>query len=375
SEMVDAGQCAFPLLFDHNGDGLLDLVLGNHTRKVTATNMNSGLVLYENTGTATSPEFTLTSRNYAGLTNAFNPAILGMAPTLGDLDGDGDPDMLIGDSEGRVHYVQNTAPTGQAANFSNVTVQYFGIDIGQNATPALADIDRDGDLDLILGDISGNLNYFENTGTAQAAVFSNVPDDDLWGGVDTQPICCTGYSVPYIFQNPQTNRFDMIVGSQDGNLLYYNDFESELGSTFTLDQGNFGEIQEGERTAIAGADLNNDNVWEWVVGNVRGGIGFYSGNGLITTSPDVQLPRPADWQVFPNPSSGIFGVQLSPSHAAGTMRISVLNLHGQSLLRQDHVSAAKGATVDMSAFAPGIYFLRMDLNGVFGGVKRIEVMR
>lgn len=375
SEMIDAGLCAFPVLFDHNADGLMDLVVGNYSRKITASNVNSGLVLYENTGTANSPEFRLTSRNYAALTNAFNPAILGMTPAFGDMDGDGDQDLMIGDADGKLHYVQNTAPSGQVANFPNVTVQYFNIDIGQFATPSLADIDRDGDLDLIVGEITGNLNFFENTGTAQVAVFSNIPNTETWGNVDTEPICCTGFSVPFIFENPQTNRFDMIVGSEKGDLFYYKDFESELGGTFTLDQGNFGEMKEGQRTAIVGGDLNGDNVWEWMVGNVRGGIGFYSGNGLVSTDADPLVPMTSDWSVFPNPSANLFNIKVEQHLANGTMSISLLNLQGQELLAQTNLAAAKGTTLDLSSFAPGIYFLRMELNGVFGGVKRIEVMR
>ncbi|MEY3444718.1 MAG: hypothetical protein RLZZ519_2999, partial [Bacteroidota bacterium] len=221
SEMIDVGLCAFPALFDHNADGLMDLVVGNYSRKITASNVASGLTLYENTGTITAPVFTLITRNYENLSNAFNPAILGMTPAFGDMDGDGDQDMIIGDSEGLLHYAQNTAPSGQVANFPNVSVQYSNIDIGQFATPTLADIDRDGDLDLIVGEITGNLNFFENTGTAQVAAFSNVPNTDTWGNVDTEPICCIGFSVPYIFENPQTNRFDLIVGSEKGDLMYY----------------------------------------------------------------------------------------------------------------------------------------------------------
>ncbi len=375
SEMVDVGLCAFPVLFDHNADGLMDLIVGNYSRKITASNVNSGLVLYENTGTAQNPEFTLTSRNYASLTNAFNPAIFGMSPAFGDMDGDGDQDLIIGDADGKLHYVQNTAPTGQVASFPNVTVQYSNIDVGQFATPSIADIDRDGDVDLVVGEISGNLNFFENTGTPQAPVFSNVPTTESWGDVDTEPICCTGFSVPYIFENPQTNRFDMIVGSEKGDLFYYNDFESELGNAFTLDQANFGEIKEGQRTAITGGDLNNDGIWEWMAGNVRGGLGFYSGNGLVSTNFASMVTNAAEWMIYPNPSTGIINVEFTDHHAVGEMNLTLLSIQGQQLAQKNNASAAKGTTLDLSNLAPGVYFLRMELNGVFGGVKRIEIMR
>ena len=43
---------------------------------------------------------------------------------------------------------------------------FSGIDVGINSAPAFADLDNDGDKDLIIGELDGNLNYYENTGNA-----------------------------------------------------------------------------------------------------------------------------------------------------------------------------------------------------------------
>ena len=114
-QMIDVGMGAYPVLFDHNNDGLLDLVIGNYSKKVSASNINSGLVLYENIGTSNAPEFSLVDRNYAGLHTAFNPAAFGITPTFGDLDGDGDKDLMVGASDGKLHYFENAAAMGQHA--------------------------------------------------------------------------------------------------------------------------------------------------------------------------------------------------------------------------------------------------------------------
>ncbi|MEJ6479859.1 hypothetical protein N0Y54_00390, partial [Nostoc punctiforme UO1] len=43
---------------------------------------------------------------------------------------------------------------------------FNGFDVGSNSSPTFADIDGDGDLDAIVGERDGTLNYYKNTGTA-----------------------------------------------------------------------------------------------------------------------------------------------------------------------------------------------------------------
>lgn len=372
-EMIDVGLGAYPAFFDANADGLTDLVIGTQLRKISASNEGCTLVLYENTGTASVPVFTLTNRNYGSLNNVLTGNLNGLTPAFGDMDGDGDEDLVLGDIDGHLHYLQNTAATGQPASFPTAQQNYLGIDIGQFAAPAIADIDGDGKKDLIVGEFGGTLNYFRNIGTAQSPSFSATPDDANWGGIDVQPLCCTGFSMPTIFVNPEHGRLDLVVGSEKGDLFYYRDFQPELGGSFTLDQANFGEIREGGRTAIAGRDLTGDGVWEWAVGNVRGGIGFYSGNGLLTGLHPEPASAPVGWEAYPNPTAGRIDLRLEAGHT-GTMHCEVMDLQGR-VLRSARQSAAATAHMDIADLSPGIYLLRLELNGRFVGVKRIELMR
>lgn len=53
---------------------------------------------------------------------------------------------------------------------------FDGINPGGDNGPALADLDDDGDPDLFVWNRSGNIDYFENTGTASAPVFTERTD-------------------------------------------------------------------------------------------------------------------------------------------------------------------------------------------------------
>ena len=163
-ENVEWYSHSVPSFADLDNDGDLDLVVGEY---------EGILNYYENTGSRSQPDFT----ERTGVDNPLDGIDVdyNSAPTFADLDGDGDLDLVVGEWYGALHYYENTGSRSQP-NFTERTGAanpLAGIDVGGNAsTPTFADLDGDGDLDLILGEREGHLYYYENTGTRTEASFT-----------------------------------------------------------------------------------------------------------------------------------------------------------------------------------------------------------
>lgn len=123
-------------------------------------------------GLAAAPPPQFRQEKIPGL-SSFDVAELAI-PDLADLDGDGDLDLVSGNYAGRLRFFENvgnqTAPAfrevaGAANPFRLVSTSGL-------SSPDLADLDGDGDRDLVLGQKNGGLlRYFRNTGSAASPAF------------------------------------------------------------------------------------------------------------------------------------------------------------------------------------------------------------
>ncbi|MBD1822859.1 DUF4347 domain-containing protein [Cyanobacteria bacterium FACHB-DQ100] len=139
-----------PSFIDIDNDGDLDAFAGS---------IDGTIKFYRNTN-GSFAQVTGSAHPFNGLDFGDDASI-----SFADVDLDGDLDAFIGRSTGLISYYSNTNGSFAASSGN----PFNGVDVGQNATIAFADINGDGDLDAFIGEFDGNFNYFENVNTAPVA--------------------------------------------------------------------------------------------------------------------------------------------------------------------------------------------------------------
>ncbi|MCB0819653.1 MAG: T9SS type A sorting domain-containing protein [Bacteroidetes bacterium] len=347
--MPDFGEGSYPAFCDINNDGLKDLVVGNYGYYQNDGSYKPQLAYFENVGSASSPEFTLITRDYAGLSTLGGNA-LNYCPTFGDVDGDGDEDMLVGTSDGRIFYFENVALPGAVANFIFQTADFQSIDVGTFAAPQLVDVDQDNLPDLLVGETNGKIHYFRNTGTLQNMQL--VEMNDFWGGVNAAlPGEPNGFSMPVLFRKSGVSY--LITGSQSGKFKLYSGIDGNLDGAFILEDSLLLGGRYGERSAMALYDINGDSYPDAIIGNYSGGISYYQGIfPSFSAAAGYELPQ---LKIIPNPgrNSSIYSSE-AHFHSYTLMDLSGRVISSKSFAPTSFIQISEELPAD------GLYLVRAE---------------
>ncbi|MFQ5334942.1 MAG: T9SS type A sorting domain-containing protein [Flavobacteriales bacterium] len=352
-EMIELGKGCNPVFFDANADGLLDIIAGNYGYFHISGNYPSGLAYFKNTGSQQFPEFKLDTIDYMGL---MGENLNGVYPAIGDMDADGDEDMVVGDYTGVLYYFENTAGVGNPAVFVLTQANYMGIDVGYFAAPQIVDVDRDGDNDLLVGEAGGTVNYFENLGSPQMAFFTDTATNDFFGGVDAMPLCCEGYSSPFLTPFDSTGDYFLLLGTDRGVIQVYSDVEGNLNGTFTLLDS---IVTNAYRIRINVADLNGDQRYEILVGEYGGGMHILTTDAINVPVVQNNLFQPLfEFNLYPNPANKEVFMQFS-RNINMPVEITVWDLLSREVYHTTLFNARKNRTdrIPLSGLEKGVYFI------------------
>jgi hypothetical protein len=364
-DMIEHGTGSLPVFFDVDGDGLEDLLVSNFHRYIPVLSKESIIAYYQNTGTSTAPEFTLIDNNYLNL----NQQGLGLriTPTFGDLDDDGDEDMIIGRENGRLTYVENIA-SGATASFdvmgavdledNTATI----MDVGEYCSPQIFDLDDDGLLDIVAGNRTGELKFFKNIGTLNSPIFELV--NDSLGYVDLSGTEVTGYSVPHFFRKNDTTF--LFAGAQDGFIHYFDDIDGNLspGDSFNMVSNTYSSIDVEAYSFPCIIDIDNDGYMDLFVGQDLGGV-FHLEDDPGSSVGIHEQTMLTELSIYPNPASSEINVS---AYGTSLESVELFGIDGRKILS---VSCfANKHVLQIEHLPSGVYTIKAELTDGTIGVKK-----
>ena len=309
---------------DWDGDGLKDLVVGTSDRSeyrrgrvdpwrnrkfpigfgkgYTPTGQwqggreHSSIMLCRNTGTCENPVFDEPVWLSAGGSRVDLNG--GGKLSTGDLNGDGDLDIVFGDHLDKITYFENVGSKGSPRLRKGRPLRRVDGGILRNpqcmTEPVICDLDEDGFADLVFGSEDGYIYFCRNSGPANEPPTFNPPIRVK----QRNPMLGTGgLAVPSAVDWDGDGDLDLIVGCSAGYVEYYENIGSRRkprfgpcvrlkagGETIRIQAGHRGSIQ-GPKEAKWGytcpvvCDWDGDGLKDIILSDIKGRHLFYRNVG------------------------------------------------------------------------------------------------
>lgn len=354
SSMIDVGDNSVPAFIDIDGDGDFDMVVSQHT----SSSLPSAIALYENVGTADAPAFKLADEDLWGFSRLpfYNVKI-----QFADFTNDGKLDLVFTATHlqsgfTRLYFVPGTG--NGVIDVGGQSIQQSDVTIGLNENVYVADVDRNGLADILIGRTNGSLEYWRSR--ADGSLGFDLTESSFLGlgsSVLRQNLACS------ISDLDGDGKTDLILGDQTGMLSIVSNFREAGGASGAVSELVFNDITKtyerhnlGGRLWPTAVNLYNTTKPAIVVGNVLGGL------SILRHDEGEELPNDPVVDVYPNPvqRSNFTGKELTikTDRPAFVQTFSAL---GQVMTEPQYLLGNEEYSFSVASLAAGLYILRFTI--------------
>lgn len=319
---------------DFDKDGKIDMLSGSNVGRFT---------FFKNTGTAENPVFTATSNAISNLSPGSYST-----PVFVDLNNDGNLDIVSGSLGGKLFcYLNNNG------SFTQNTTMFSSVDVSGFSAPAFGDINGDGNIDLLVGAENGtDAKFYLNTGNN-----TFVQNDTMMAGVtfmhETRPVFA---------DVDGDGDLDLVFGSGWGDVVYYENKGDKNHPVWVKNDSLFANISVPQMASPGFANLFHTGRKDLVLGEYDGNFSLYK--NLFGNPADVKVINagvPANFtlmQNYPNPFNPSTTIRYSIP-AGGNVALKVFDILGRevaSLVNKYQPAGTYSVEFNASKLSSGIYF-------------------
>jgi hypothetical protein len=344
--MLEFGENAVPAFHDYDGDGDLDMFVGSTLEN--SGRFSSSIRYYKNVGTSSLPEFTLEEEDFLGFSNI---GAIGYKPKFMDINKDGLIDLVFSATQTSTFATSIFYLLGRntSTRFDTQIRQFFGF-IGTDENFEIFDVDSDGEFDVLVGRSTGRVEYYRNLGNFETPNF--VQEDQSFYDLDFSPfrqnpsIEITDFDVD--------GKSDMLIGDARGNLTIYNDFLSNLenpveGQTeLIIMSDSLSTFNFGSKLAPVAVNLFNENKPAIAIGTGQGGI------SILRNETASSNPGNGNIGLYPNP---IRPDQVLTVRSKKSFLANVVTTSGQVVMKNIQLTANEDILVNISTLKEGLYIM------------------
>lgn len=369
---LDFGAKSAPVLIDIDADGDQDLLVASNGDFDKTQGQKDVVAYFANVGTKNIPKFELVTNDYLKTDSSWQQLI----PCVGDIDNDGDNDLIFGNSKGRIIWYENTAGPSKAAVWKYKTdnlLKYENMPSEYSFAPTINDYNKDGINDIIVGMYNGRLALFEGQNTTGNPTFV-WKSSNAWGAranlwrsdVDPVGFESYGYATPKIADLNNDGIQELVVGTYFGGVRLYHinghSYTDSLIADETMLYQNFNKDTfvpyMGLKIVPAIADIDGDSIPEMFFGMLRGGIEFAKSDYSKVKNQVIELDYiNSNTKLYPNPAENQFILEIPATN--NYWNLSVLSVQGNKV-HENHVSPWEKAVQIKFDLPNGLYFVQLE---------------